>query len=257
MSKLYTCVGKRAKNPYSILTGRISVYTLEELCYCICDFTDLLDDAFPDEAIADFVQSELELPELAGELRQMLGRGCPLHEFCDMILAYADYPDAGIRNQIVAQIRENEALPVVERLMRQADTYHKEKEYYKAQKAYRNLLQMEEVMQDVNLIARIYDKLGCVAAKMFHYETAAYCFEKSCRFAEDEQVRKRYILSKRFTMSKAAYMEWISEEEDMGQLFVAAEQAFEAAQEQVQQQWDKNPADVKQMENEFCRMVLE
>lgn len=257
MSRLYACVGKKAKKPYRILTGRISVYTLEELCYCICDMTDLLDDAFPEEGIADFLQSELELPELADKLRQMLDNGCPLHEFCDMILSYADYPDAGIRNQIVAQIRENEVLPVVERLMRQADTYHKEKEYYKAQKAYRNLLQLEEVMQDVDLIARIYDKLGCVAAKMFHYETAAYCFEKSCRFAEDEQVRKRYILCKRFTMPRAAYMEWVSGKEDMGHLFVEAEQAFEAAEAQVQQQWDKNPADTTQIKNEFCRMVLE
>nr|MBQ8252203.1 hypothetical protein [Lachnospiraceae bacterium] len=257
MSKLYTCIGEKAKNPYSILAGKVKIYTLEELCYCICDFTDLLDEQFLDAGIADFAENELGLTKLADALREMLHSRCLLHEFCDRILSYAEYPDQGIRKKIIDQIRECESLSVVERLIRQADAYHKEKEYYKAQKAYRNLLMMEEVGQDVKLTAHLYDKLGCVAAKMFHYETAAYCFEKSCRFSENEKVRKKYILCRRFTMPRATYMEWISQEEDVAQLFVEAEQAYEEADEQVRMQWDKNTADMEDIQEEFCRMVLE
>ncbi len=257
MSKLYTCIGKTAQKPYSILSGKVNVYTLEEICFCICDRTDLLDDTFLSGGLAEFVRTQLGLDDLAQNLDRVLEQGCLLHEFCDMILSYAAYPDQGIRRKVVEQIRENQELSVVDRLVRRADTYHREKEYYKAQKAYRNLLLMEEVQQDFALTAQLYDKLGCVAAKMFHYETAGYCFEKSCRFVENAQVRKKYMLCMRLTMPREKYMNRVMQQEDCGQWIAEVEQAYETADIHAQQYWKDNTADMNQIKEEFCRMVLE
>lgn len=259
MSKLYACVGKKAKTPYCVKSGSIRLYTIEELCYYICDNAEMLDDGFMREDLAEFVEQELGLSLLADELRQIIRYGGSLHAFCGLILDRAGYPEKAVRRSIEAGMKENADLLPVQRLKKQGDMYDRQKEYYRAQKVYRNLLLMEEVQSDSDFTAEIYDKLGKVAAKMFHYRTAAYCFEKSCSFCENSAVRSRYLLCMRFLMSKSKYLEWLSGHEAYYELSVDVERQYEEAKAYVQEQMrnKNNMAEPKQLQEEFCRMVLE
>lgn len=259
MSKLFVCVGKKAKTPYGIYGGNLRVYTIEELCYYICENAELIDARFMREELADFVQQELGLGELAEELRQMIRYGGSLHAFCGLILDRAGYLTKDIRHKVENDIKESENLPLTDRLKKQGDMYVQQKQYYRAQKAYRNLLLREDVRTDCIFMAEIYDRLGKVAALMFHYKTAAYCFEKSCNFCENTQVRRRYLLCRRFMMSKSQYMEWLSVHEEYYELSVDVERDYEAARSYAQEQMSKRNSAAKpeQLKDEFCRMVLE
>lgn len=259
MSKLYICIGKKAKIPYSIPSEHLSVYTIEELCYYICDRAGTLDDNLMSEKLVDFIGTELALEQLAEVLLQMVRMEKPLHVFCETILEYADYPAADVRANVIQAIKESENLPVIRRLERQGDVYTKQKQYYLAQKAYRNMLLRDDVQRDPVLLAEIYAKLGNVAALMFQFETAAYCFDKSCGFEEKKQVRQKYLLCQRFMMSREQYLEWVATKEEYYDLSVDVERAYELANEQAKQQlWEENAADgIERLKEDFRRMVLE
>ncbi len=259
MSKLFVCVGKRAEAPYSILTGRLRIYTIEELCYYICDNLDVLDRSLMQESLADFVEQELGLMHLAEQLRETIRCEGDLHTFCSRILDHAGYLAKEERRDIVVQLRENESLPVLQRLKRQGDTFLEEKQYYKAQRVYRGLLQREDVRQDSMLQAEIYECLGSAAAMLFQYETAAYCFDKSCSFVPQEHVRRKYLLCYRFMMSRQQYLEWVSQREEYYGLSVDVERAYELAKTHAEQELSEHREEmsIELLKEEYCQMVLE
>lgn len=259
MSKLFVCIGKKANTPYPVGTGHLRVYTIEELCYYICDSADLLDESFMKEDLADFVEEELALVSLAEKLRQMMHDNGLLHVFCGLILDTAGYLTKEERQETVQRIKESASLSLTERLKKQGDMFAKQKQYYKAQKAYRNLLLREDVRGDNALTAEVYDRLGRVAAMMFQYKTAAYCFDKSCRFFESREVRGRYLLCQRFLMTKSRYMEWLSQREEYYELSVDVEREYETAVMHAKQIMENKSetAEPQELKEEFCRMVLE
>lgn len=259
MSKLYVCIGKKATTPYSIPPENLRVSTIEELCYYICDRAEMLDDRIMQDRLADFITQELALPSLGERLAQMLKAGEPLHALCREILDYAGYPDVERRERVVRSIRENEALPVIRRLQKQGDGYTQQKQYYMAQKVYRNMLLRDDVQKDPVLQAEIYERLGNVAALMFQYETAAYCFEKSCHFEEKRRVRQKYLLCQRFLRSREQYLAWVAEREEYYELSVDVERAYDSARQQAMRKAaeNENQPELDQMKEEFRRMVLE
>ena len=259
MSKLFVCVGKKASTPYSELGEHFRIYTIEELCYYICGHVDMLDDTFMKESLADFTEEELGLSTLAERLRQIIQRDGTLSEFCKAILDEAEYLGRDDRRRMEAVIAENATLPVRERMKKQGDLFLQQKYYYKAQKVYRNLLQREDVRGDNGFMAEIYDRLGTAAALLFQYETAAYCYDKSCKFFEQEQVRRKYLLCLRFLLSKSQYAEWLSGHEEYYELSEDVEKEYARAKEVADLQMQENSRlrSVGELQEEYCQMVLE
>lgn len=259
MSKLFFCIGKKATTPYCILAEHLRVFTIEELCYYICDRAEILDDGLMCTQLIEVIEGEFGLLELAQTLTEILRMEKPLHVFCNAILEYVDYPDTARRQQVVQRIRESETLPVIRRLQKQGDTYTQQKQYYMAQKAYRNMLLREDVQSDPVLVAEIYERLGNVAALMFQYETAAYCFDKSCRYLDKRMVRRKYLFCQRFLMSKEQYLEWVATKEDYYELSVDVVREYERVRQKVATQMQENNrlSELHQMKEEFRRMVLE
>lgn len=259
MSKLFFCTGKKAGIPYCIEVERVCFFTIEELCYYICDRAELLGEELMCGPLIDFVDTQLGLPQLAENLKELLRAGEPLHVFCNAILEYAQYPEKARREQVIQRVRENETLPVVLRLQKQVESYMQQKRYYMVQKACRSMLHREDVQSDRMLVAETYERLGNAAALMFQYETAAYCFDKSCLYADKSEVRKKYLLCYRFLMPKEKYLEWVASREEYYELSVDVIREYEDARQEVRtlmQENDRRP-ELDQMKEEFGRMVLE
>lgn len=259
MSKLYACIGRRAETPYCIPADGLKVYTIEEICYYICDRAEVLDADFMCDELAEFVEHDLGLPKLADELFRIIRFGGSLHAFCGLLLDGAAYSEKEVRNRTEALIKENETLPVIYRLKKQGDIFVQEKRYYKAQQAYRNLLLREDVCRDTAFAAEIYSRLGNLAAIMFQYETAAYCFEKSLELEQSDEVCIRYLLCQRFLMTKDKYRLWLAGHEEYGKLSVEAERLYEEADEQAERQIQNKSeqTDPLVLKEEYCQMVLE
>ena len=86
MGSLILCHKKRAKRPFEISRVHMRIYTIEELCYYICNNLYLIDYTIVNERLCRWIGDELELPELSSELRRLLRENGSMEEFVLTIL---------------------------------------------------------------------------------------------------------------------------------------------------------------------------
>lgn len=259
MGKLFVCVGKKAQRPYRIEGDRLSIYTIEELCYYICKNPELLDKSFMREELADFVMEELGLSQLGTEMKQMIHFGGSLHSFCGLLLDRTGYLDKTAVGETERKIKANEQLPIVTRLKNQADYYRQKQEYYRAMGVYRDMLLRPEVMDSRELEGEIFFEMGTTLVALFHFQAAEECFARSLELADEPETRKKYLLCKRFQCSRKQYTEFVAENPDYYEAALAAEEAYERAMEQAEKQIEiaDKRVELEELKQEFCRMTLE
>lgn len=213
MSRLVVCVGRYAKNPYHIEHIRKDVYCMEELCYYLCEYRNLLDKDIMDENLAIWIGNECGREELSQRLLKLLHFQGTLTAFVSMILEDTYYVEEDKIRKIEKLLRQNEELSPYERKKRRADNLIEEKKYYLGLDIYHQLIR-EIPKGDETLLTKVYYNCGVVYAKLFYYEIAAQMFEKSLEVLENEKVRMAYLYCKRCLLSKGEYLEFTTKEKN-------------------------------------------
>ena len=72
MSSLILCHKKKARRAYEIARIHRRIYTIEELCYYLCNHLYLVDYTIMNEKLCDWLNEELELSELSDNLSPRL-----------------------------------------------------------------------------------------------------------------------------------------------------------------------------------------
>lgn len=206
MGSLILCHKKKAKQPYEITRIHRRIYTIEELCYYLCNHLYLIDYTIMNTQLCDWLEEELELTELAQNLKDSLQQHCSVEQFVLMILA-----DASIYTTTeLTRIRN-----VLERLKNQKPI---EKKKYKADNLlesgavksaviiYRSIIDGEhDETVDGRFYGRVYGCLGAAYGQMFLYEEAAKMYESAFQICEEESMLKAYIYACYKYMSKEDY----------------------------------------------------
>lgn len=86
MGSLILCHKKRAKQPYVISRVHMKIYTIEELCYYICNNLYLIDYTIINHQLCDWIGRELEMEELSEHLKAELRKNCSMEQFILTIL---------------------------------------------------------------------------------------------------------------------------------------------------------------------------
>ena len=120
MGSLILCHKKRAKQPYEITRVHMHIYTIEELCYYLCNNLYLIDYTIMNRQLCEWISGELELTKLAEELRDELTKNCSLEKFVTTILK---------ESTIYSHAELNKIQNILEHLKNQRDV---EREKYKA-----------------------------------------------------------------------------------------------------------------------------
>ena len=89
MGSLILCHKKKAKHPYEISRIHMRIYTIEELCYYFCNNLYLVDYTIINRQLCDWLEEELELYDLADELRGILDQNGPVEQFLLTVLSHA------------------------------------------------------------------------------------------------------------------------------------------------------------------------
>ena len=63
MGSLILCHKKRARQPYVISRVHMKIYTIEELCYYICNNLYLIDYTIINQQLCDWIGRELDMEE--------------------------------------------------------------------------------------------------------------------------------------------------------------------------------------------------
>ena len=127
MGSLILCYKKKAKQPYEITRIHRKIYTIEELCYYLCNNLYLIDYTIMNEQLCDWLEEELSLTELAQNLRQSLKQHGSVEQFVVTILAYASiYTTTELRRiqNVLEQLKNQKE---IERKKYKADNLFRER----------------------------------------------------------------------------------------------------------------------------------
>lgn len=210
--RVSVCVGKYANEPYRVPGLEVSVYSMEELCYCIKENAFLLDLSFLDDGLLDWIERQCGLRELAGKLHPLVHRRGQLSEFGVAILRYVGFYDEGTIQETEQVLKQSAGLSGMEKRKNQVDYLVKKKKYKSALRGYDDLLQNWQEADDAapapEFLAGIWHNKGVACAGLMLYEGAADCFRRAYELTGEDTYCVDYLAVRRMQLSEKEYVDF-------------------------------------------------
>ena len=206
MGNLVLCHDKHATHPYEITRIHCKIFTIEELCYYLCNNLYLIDYTIMNAQLCDWLEEELELAELSGQLREVLRLRGSVEKFVVTILKFSGiYRETEmIRIQNVLERLKNQK--DIERTKFKADNLLESGEIEEAILVYQGILNQErDETVDSKFYGRIYAGLGAAYGKLFLYQESAKMYDRAYKICEDRVLLKPYLYASSKYMSLEEY----------------------------------------------------
>ena len=194
MGSLVLCHRKRAKHPYEISRIHKRIYTIEELCYYLCNNLYLIDYTIMNEQLCHWLDSELELNRLAENLLELIKNHGSVEKFVMTVLEDARIYTQGELAHIQNVLEKLKNQKEVERQKFKADTLMESGELESAILVYMSIVNGErDDSVDKRFYGRVYACLAGAYGRAFLYEEAARMYEKAYRICEDNRMLEGYL----------------------------------------------------------------
>lgn len=211
MGSLILCHNKRAKQPYEIMRVHIRIYTIEELCYYVCNNLYLIDHTIMNRQLCGWISSELGMEELADKLRDELSKNCSEEQFVLTLLRGSDIYAQSEINKIQGVLESLKNQKEVEKAKYKADTLAESGEYSAAVLVYQSIIYDEwDDSVDKRFYGQIYGCLGSAYGRLFLYEEAAEAYQEAYRICEDQDMLKAYLYCCYQAYSEKKYVKMLS-----------------------------------------------
>lgn len=208
MGQVTLCLGNYAQNPYNIELMCAKVYCVEELCYLLRENAFLLDRQIVDKRLADWIEEECGLPELAKSLRGYLHAGCSAAAFVSTILEYTGYCGREEIRGVEQLLKNNDGLDGGERLKIHADYLVQRGRYAAAVKEYGQLLDREEAGEELK--AKLHHNRGTAYAGMFLFAQAAEEYKQAYELTGNETELMHCLAAARLQLTEREYVDRIA-----------------------------------------------
>lgn len=194
MGSLILCHKKHARQPFEITRIHRRIYTIEELCYYLCNNLYLIDYTIVNLQLCDWLEDELELKELADKLRKSIQNHGSIEKFVVSILsASAIYTSAEL-NHIQNVLEHLKNQKDIERRKYKADNLLESGEVEAAVLIYQSIIHGErDETVDGKFYGRVYQCLGAAFGRLFLYEEAAAMYEAAFQICEEEELLMAYL----------------------------------------------------------------
>lgn len=211
MSSLILCHRIKAKHPYDIAQIQRKIYTIEELCYYLCNHLYLVDYTIMNEKLCDWLDEELQLKPLADDLRYLLGQNGTVEQFVIMILAYSSIYTTAELSQIQDVLEQLKNQKPMEKQKYKADNLLASGSVKSAILAYQGILQGErDESLDGKFYGKVYGCLGAAYGRLFLYQEAAKMYEAAFQICEEPSMLKAYLYACRRYMNREEYYRLLS-----------------------------------------------
>lgn len=219
MGSLILCHKKQAKHPYEITRIHCKIYSIEELCYYLCNNLYLIDYTIMNEQLCIWLDEELSLHELAQRLIDIIRTRGSIEQFVLTILTNSKMygENEMIRIQNVLERLKNQK--DIERQKFKGDNLLESGEIEEAILVYQSILvaQKDESV-DSGFYGRIYANLGAAYGKLFLYQEAAKMYDRAYEILQDPQLRKSYLYASNRYMSLEEYHILLTKDESLAML---------------------------------------
>jgi len=206
MVSFILCHNKTATHPYEITRIHTKIYTLEELCYYLCNNLYLIDYTVMNEQLCDWLEEQLELSKLANTLRNVISDKSSIEKFVLTILKGSNiYPEQEmIRIQNILEKLKSQK--DVERQKYKGDNLLDSGETEEAILVYQSILnEMPEGSIDDKFYGRVYACLGAAYGRLFLYQESAKMYDRAYQMCGDVSLLKPYLYASYRYMSMPEY----------------------------------------------------
>lgn len=194
MGGLRICRYKRAETPFFIKRISANVYTMEELCYYICNNFALIDDTLMNEELFSWLETEMAQGHLAGVLRQNASGGASYRKLASLLLDAVGYCNKEELRKLFSRADVKNAKPGSKMLKSVGDRMLDNHKYVKAIREYNSILQLRNRdTQTDEFLGSVYHNMGVAFARLFLYDQAARCFAAAYNKCGDERSKEQYI----------------------------------------------------------------
>lgn len=197
MGRAVLCAGKYASTPYLIKNMDIRVYSIEELCYCIGEYTFLVDEEMMDASLVAWIRDECGMEELAMMLGRLLENRSSFGLFFTRLLYYVGYQEPEETDRIGKFLDSSEGLDPIKRRKNVADYLASTERYESALKQYQMLYYDLPGPTDDSLRAAILHNMGVVNARLFRFREASRMFKRAFELSGEGMTREQYLAAVR------------------------------------------------------------
>lgn len=228
MGSLVLCHEKHATHPYEITRIHCKIFTIEELCYYLCNNLYLIDYTIMNEQLCTWLDEELELSDLAGQLRDVMRLRGSVEKFVLTILKssriYRDPEMIRIQNTLERLRNQKD----IERQKYKGDNLLESGEIEEAILVYQAILNQEkDESVDAKFYGRIYAGLGAAYGKLFLYQESARMYDRAYQICEDRALLKPYLYASYKYMSLEEYHILLTKHEDYVEINAQMRQEME------------------------------
>lgn len=206
MGSLILCHDQHAAHPYEITRIHCKIFTMEELCYYLCNNLYLIDYTIMNEQLCGWLEEDIGKRELADQLRDVIRMRGSVEKFVLTILKSSGiYKEAEmIRIQNVLERLKNQK--DIERQKYKGDNLLESGEVEEAILVYQAILnEGEGENTDPKFYGKIYASLGSAYGRMFLYQQAARMYDRAYQICEDPKLLKPYLYASYKYMSMEEY----------------------------------------------------
>lgn len=188
MGELLLCSQQIASVPYYIDTVSLNVYSLEEICYYLCNNTELLEPEFMDEELVEWIRTELKTEDLADRLHRLRTQKGTLLEFVKELLSACSYCSMEERLRVERELRAFENKSPTECRKIRTDRLLAAKKYQRC------IIEYQSLLEDFSLKERgkefegsVLHNMGTAYAGLFLFEKAADCYHLAYEKNQDQR----------------------------------------------------------------------
>ena len=246
MGSIILCHKKKARQPYEIVRIHRRIYTIEELCYYMCNHLYLIDYTIMNEQLCDWLKEELELEELAENLRQILQQHGSAEQFVVTVLAHSSIYTTAELTQIQNVLEKLKNQKPIEKQKYKADNLLESGAVRQAILIYQSIVYGEEDDSvDRKFYGKVYGCLGAAYGRLFLYEEAAKMYEAAYQICEQTFMLKAYLYACRKSRKPEEYQDLLAksevyrklDEEIASEIWEKKETGGTNADEELPEQW--------------------
>ena len=254
--RISICVGKYAAVPYCVPGLELSVYCIEELCYCIRENAFLIDASLMNDDLVNWIDKDCGLTDLAKELYPMVHKKGSLSSFVTMILEFTGLYDGTVTGEVEQTLKKGAGLSGIEKRKSQIDYLVKKKKYGAAIRGYEELLsQWQETLKEGGELpagrvrSGILHNKGVAFAGLMLYAQAAECFLEAYGIEKDSRMYEDYLAAKRMELAEEAYIAFAAENPQGYEAALKLEQKME----ELKKNWRLQPEFLRLQERKGFR----
>lgn len=228
MSHIILGTGNYAKIPYFFDKTYVNLYSLEELCFCLVENAEFVDNNIADGKLADWLGGQCGLTELAHTLHAMANKKASADVYVGTILEYAGlYPQEVIEHTEMV-IRNNECLNPYEKQKAKADYMLQNKHYTLALERYDELLaRLPEAEKEMR--GSLLHNMGVIYARLFMFEPAREKFMEAYRISGNTESLEQFLAARRMQDNDGDYVDYIAGHPELHEASMKVESMIEQA----------------------------